>query len=100
MSTRYPLLRTTAILFFSLTLGNLARAETKAFIGARLFDGTGGAVIDNATLVVQDGKVAMVGPSNRGTAPAGAQTIDVRGKTITPGLIDAHAHTSDVEGRN
>src|SRR5262249_11932085 len=47
-----------------------------------------------------DGRIAAAGPSNKVKPPRGAQIIDVRGKTITPGFIDAHAHVSDVEGHN
>src|SRR3954471_21037855 len=78
----------------------LAMADTKAFVGARIFDGTGKAVIENGTIVVQDGKVLAIGPSNKVKAPKGAQTISVTGKTITPGLINTHGHVSDVEGKN
>jgi imidazolonepropionase-like amidohydrolase len=74
-------------------------AGTKAFVGARIFDGTGKAVIDKGTIVVLDGRIAAVGPSDKVKAPKGAQTIDVSGKTITPGLINAHGHISDVEGK-
>src|SRR5690349_10198449 len=86
-------------LIFSLAVSLAAAAEVKVFIGARLFDGTGKAVIDSATLVIQDGKIVAVGPSKKVKAPRGAPSIDLRGKTITPGLIDAHAHVSDVEGQ-
>jgi len=74
-------------------------ADTKAFVGARIFDGTGKPVIENGTIVVVDGKVAAVGASNKVKAPKGAQTINVAGKTITPGLINTHGHVSDVEGK-
>src|SRR5216684_8600780 len=76
-----------------------AAAETKVFAGARIFDGTGKAVIEKGTIVVVDGKIAAVGPSNKVKAPKGAQTIDVSGKTITPGMINGHGHVSDVEGK-
>lgn len=77
----------------------IARADTKAFVGARIFDGTGKAVLENGTIVVQDGKITAIGPSNKVKAPKGAQTISVSGKTITPGLINSHGHVSDVEGK-
>jgi imidazolonepropionase-like amidohydrolase len=76
-----------------------AVADTKALVGARIFDGSGKAVIEKGTIVVEDGKIAAVGPSNKVKAPKGARTIDVSGKTITPGLINAHGHVSDVEGK-
>jgi len=76
-----------------------AAADTKAFVGARIFDGSGKAIIEKGTIVVQDGKIAAIGPSNKVKSPKGAQTIDVSGKTVTPGLINAHGHVSDVEGK-
>jgi imidazolonepropionase-like amidohydrolase len=82
-------------------LGNVgtAAADTKAFVGARIFDGTGKAVIEKGTILVTDGKIAAVGSSKKVKVPKGTQTIDVSGKTITPGLINAHGHVSDVEGK-
>src|SRR5207247_4431411 len=59
----------------------------------------GKAVIGKGTIVVQDGKIVAIGPSHKVKPPKGAQTIDVSGKTITPGLINAHGHVSDVEGK-
>ncbi|HUF48882.1 MAG TPA: amidohydrolase family protein [Vicinamibacterales bacterium] len=50
------------------------------------------AVIENGTIVIQGNRISAVGPANRVTIPAGAERIDVRGKTIIPGMIDAHAH--------
>jgi len=76
-----------------------AAADTRAFVGARIFDGTGKAVIEKGTIVVVDGRIVAAGPSNKVKVPKGAQTLDVSGKTITPGLINAHGHVSDVEGK-
>lgn len=50
------------------------------------------AVIENGTIVVENNKIVAVGPAARVTIPANARRVDVRGKTIMPGLIDAHAH--------
>jgi imidazolonepropionase-like amidohydrolase len=86
-------------LCLGLSNAGLATAETKALVGARIFDGAGKAVIEKGTIVIQDGKIVAVGSSDKVKAPKGAQTIDVSGKTITPGLISAHAHVSDVEGK-
>ena len=45
-----------------------AQAQTKAFTGARVFDGTGSAPIENATIVVRDGRITAVGPAAGVTA--------------------------------
>lgn len=87
------------VILLYLSLG-FAMAEVTAFTGARIFDGTLNAVIENGTLIVTDGKIVAVGPSSKLKPAPGARIIDLRGKTITPGLIDAHAHVSDVEGQN
>jgi imidazolonepropionase-like amidohydrolase len=50
------------------------------------------AVIENATVLVDGHRITAVGPSNRVTIPSDARRVNVRGKTIMPGLIDAHAH--------
>ena len=59
--------------------------------GARLFDGTGAPPRDGAGVLVQDGVIAAVGDAGD-AAPEGARVIDVGGRTLMPGLIDAHAH--------
>ena len=55
--------------------------------------GTGAAPIPNATVIVRDGKIEYVGSAQQGppVEPAAA-TIDARGGTILPGLIEAHFH--------
>jgi imidazolonepropionase-like amidohydrolase len=67
--------------------------ELRAFVGARIIDGTGKAPVEKATLVVRNGRIEAVGPSVK--VPAGAQRIDASGKTIIPGLINAHGHVND-----
>src|SRR5262245_12007696 len=70
----------------------------KVFVGARVFDGSGKPAIENAALIVRDGRVEAVGPAKSIKAPAGAQTINLGGKFIIPGLISTHVHVSDVQG--
>lgn len=67
-------------------------AETIAFTGARVIDGTGRAPIANGVVVVADGKITAVGTRAHTPIPAGATRIDVTGKTIMPGIVNAHGH--------
>ena len=69
-------------------------SEIKAFVGARIIDGTGKAAMSNATLIVRNGRIEAVGPSAK--VPEGAERIDVAGKTIIPGLINGHGHVNDL----
>jgi len=58
---------------------------------ARLFDGTGAPARDGAGVLVEDGVIARVGDASDG-APEDARVLDLAGRTLIPGLIDAHAH--------
>jgi imidazolonepropionase-like amidohydrolase len=61
-----------------------------ALTNARVIDGTGAAAVEGATIVVSDGRIQAVG---RNVAiPTGATRMDMSGKTIVPGLINAHGH--------
>ena len=73
------------------------RAETLAFVGGTLVDGTGGAPVPSATVVVTGDRIVAAGPSAKVKAPKGATIVDARGKTILPGLWDMHAHFQQVE---
>lgn len=79
------------------TFCTTASAQVTAFVGGRVIDGTG-RVIDAGTVVVRDGLIAEVGPVSSVRVPDGATRIDTRGKTIMPGLVNAHGHLSAVEG--
>ncbi|MBL8217076.1 MAG: hypothetical protein JNK87_40525, partial [Bryobacterales bacterium] len=85
-----------SIALAALLSGVLVNAQV--YTGARLFDGTGKPAIENAVLVVKDGKVVAAGPASAVKTPAGLPTVDLKGKTIIPGLIATHVHISDVDG--
>ena len=71
-----------------------------ALTGARLIDGTGGAPIEQATVIVRNGLIEAAGASTAVTIPSGATRVDLAGKTIMPGIINAHGHLSaDVSDR-
>lgn len=60
--------------------------------GATLVDGNGGPSLADATIVVEGSRISAVGPSAHIAVPAGARVVDVRGRTVIPGLVDMHAH--------
>ncbi|HEY2017158.1 MAG TPA: hypothetical protein VGH38_26815, partial [Bryobacteraceae bacterium] len=72
-------------------------ADARAFVGARIVDGTGKPAIENGTLVVENGRVVAVGPSARTKPPRGAEVVNAAGKTIIPGLINGHGHVGETQ---
>jgi hypothetical protein len=65
-----------------------------AIVGATLIDGTGGAAVSDATVVVRGKRIAAVGPRAAVHVPAGAHVVDGTGKFATPGFIDTNVHLS------
>ena len=61
--------------------------------GARLISGDGG-VVEDAVLVVRDGRFAAVGPRGEVEVPRGATRVDLAGKTVMPTLVNAHVHVA------
>ena len=61
--------------------------------GARLFDGTGAALRENAAILVEDGVIRRVADAAE-PCPDGAIALDVGRRVLMPGLTDAHTHTS------
>jgi imidazolonepropionase-like amidohydrolase len=70
----------------------------RAFTGARVIDGTDRGPVDNATIVVRNGRIAAVGPAGRVTVPEDAQRVALTGKTVIPGLLNAHGHVGNTVG--
>jgi imidazolonepropionase-like amidohydrolase len=63
-----------------------------ALEGGTLIDGSGGEPVKDAVILVREGHIEAVARVNEIAVPRGAQEIDLVGKTVIPGLIDAHAH--------
>jgi enamidase len=58
----------------------------------RVIDGTGAPARDDQTLIIRDGRIAALGASQSVAVPAGAQVIDLTGKSVIPGLVMVHEH--------
>ena len=63
-----------------------------ALVGATVIDGTGGPPLADAALVVRNGRVESLGPRSSFDLPQGTTEVELAGRWIIPGLIDAHAH--------
>jgi len=61
-----------------------------ALTGVRIIAGTGGPAIERGTIVISNGRITAAGASVQ--VPAGATRVDLAGKTVMPGMINAHAH--------
>src|SRR2546421_3079950 len=72
--------------------------QTVVLEGARLIDGTGSAPRENSAIVIQGDRIAAIGTAGKMQYPKGARVVDVRGRTITPGLVNAHGHVGLVAG--
>lgn len=63
-----------------------------ALTHARVIDGTGAPARDDQTLIIRDGRIAAIGDARLVAVPTGAQTLDLTGKTVMPGLVMVHEH--------
>ena len=74
-----------------------AQAPSTALVGARVIDGTG-RVFEPGTVVIAGGRIVAAGPAASTPVPAGATRVDLTGKTLMPGLINAHGHVAATVG--
>ena len=67
-------------------------AGALALVGAQLIDATGAPPVADSVVVVRDGRIESAGPRDATPVPDGAETLDVTGQTIIPGLVNLHVH--------
>ena len=72
-------------------------AETIVLQNATIFDSTGREPYGPGTVVIEGDRIAAVGPSGQISVPRDATVVDSGGRTIMPGLIDAHTHVGTVD---
>ena len=97
VSTRFAMASLAILLVLAMCSSQPAAAQapadgTLALTGARVIDGTGRAPLEQATLLISNGRIEAVGAPAAVKIPAGAVRVDMSGKTVIPGLINAHAH--------
>jgi imidazolonepropionase-like amidohydrolase len=80
----------------ALSVAGAARAaepEPLALVGANVVSVRDGKVTANATVVLRGGRIESVGT---GPAPAGARVLELKGRYLLPGLVDAHTHVGSL----
>lgn len=85
------------VLLFSLILGLAAQEKPTAFLGAQIIP-VAGDPIEHGVLVVQHGKITLVGDARTVRLSSDVTVIDATGKVIMPGLIDSHSHIGGGSG--
>lgn len=83
-------------LLFALAAAAALHAEVKLLKNFTLIDGTGGGIRHGASMIVTDGRITQIGTNLR--APQGAETIDLTGKFVMPGIINSHGHLGNTKG--
>jgi imidazolonepropionase-like amidohydrolase len=68
-----------------------------AIAGVRLIDGKSDTSLENATVIVRDGRIAAVGPRTQTIVPPGVPVMEAHGATLLPGLWEMHAHFAQVD---
>jgi imidazolonepropionase-like amidohydrolase len=69
-----------------------ATAQVIVLTHATVVDGTGAGPQKDVTIVMENGRIRDMGPSSKLSVPAGATVVDLKGKFIVPGIINAHGH--------
>jgi imidazolonepropionase-like amidohydrolase len=69
-----------------------APAGALALVGARVITMKGEEVLEDGVVVVKGRRIVAVGPRSAVAVPAGVKVVDVKGKTVMPGLVDVHWH--------
>lgn len=80
------------LLFVALLLGGASAQAQTALTGGTLVRPAQGDTLADATVVVEDGRVAAAGPSDEVEVPEDAERLDTSGQYVMPGLIDSHVH--------
>jgi imidazolonepropionase-like amidohydrolase len=89
---RKPSILIIFILAAALLFAVSAAAQVIVLTRATVIDGTGAPPEKDMTIVMENGRIRDMGPSSKIQAPAGATVVDLTGKFVVPGIINAHGH--------
>src|ERR1700726_4857219 len=71
-----------------------AEGPTLAIVGGRVIDGLGGDPIEKGTVLIERDRITTVGKDAATRIPRDAKVLDVAGRTVLPGIIDCHVHST------
>src|SRR2546425_2936331 len=91
-------MRKTLLVVFAFMVSPVASADVVVLKGATIIDGTGRAPQQNAVLVLDGERILAVGAPAKVKVPRRARVLDLTGRTIMPGIINAHGHVGLVAG--
>jgi imidazolonepropionase-like amidohydrolase len=77
---------------FALVYLPSASAQVTAIARVTLIDGSGTAPLNDATIVMEQGRIRDIGPSAQVAVPPGATVVDGTGRFVVPGIINGHGH--------
>jgi len=87
-----------AVLLGAASLPGAVQAATTAFAGARVIPVSGPAIA-NGVLLIEDGRIAAVGPRDTVRIPENATVVELAaGQVLMPGLVDTHSHIGEMAG--
>jgi imidazolonepropionase-like amidohydrolase len=86
--TRTTIALSLAVLLFAAS----ARAQVTVLTRATMIDGSGAGPQKDTTIVLENGRIREIGPASKLSNPDGAIVVDLDGRFIVPGIINAHGH--------
>jgi imidazolonepropionase-like amidohydrolase len=86
--TRTSIALSLAVLLFAAS----ARAQVTVLTRATMIDGSGAGPQKDTTIVLENGRIREIGPASKLSNPDGAIVVDLDGRFIVPGIINAHGH--------
>jgi imidazolonepropionase-like amidohydrolase len=91
MKMRISFVTFAATLLFAFPVG----AQVTVLTHATVIDGSGAGAQSDVTIVMENGRIREMGPAAKIAIPLGATVLDLTGKFIVPGIINAHGHVAE-----
>src|SRR5215472_646884 len=86
------ILRSILLLIWALFACEITHAQDLALIGAKIYPSPSGSAIESGTVLVQGGRISVVGPSPTVRIPKGTTVLDCKGLVVTAGFWNSHVH--------